>query len=190
MGMSLTADYALLDTSPSATDAQLHAAYRNQLKLHHPDRHGGSEEATQRSQQIGAAYERILTARRDPVRAAAPPRARPAPPASPPDPETERRIAAMEAEVQARAERAAREATAARDRAKADAMAAAAEAMGEDPAGPPADTEDSLGRIFADTVTDLRERARDAKDHPAVRRAQSLIDAIDRLDGQDRRGKR
>jgi hypothetical protein len=186
MGTSLTDDYALLDSSPSATDAHLHSAYRNQLKLHHPDRHGGSDAATQRSQQIGAAYERILAARRDPVRAAAPPRARPAPPATPSDPATERRIAAIEAEVRAKAERAARAAAAARDRAKAEAMAAAAEAMGRDPADAAVDTEDSLGRIFSDTVADLRERAHDAKDHPAVRRAQSLIDAIERLGDQDR----
>jgi curved DNA-binding protein CbpA len=44
MAASLTADYALLGCSPSATEAQLHSAYRNQLKLHHPDRHGGSDD--------------------------------------------------------------------------------------------------------------------------------------------------
>lgn len=189
---TLTADYALLQVSSSASDAELHTAYRNQLKLHHPDRHGGSHEATLRSQEIGAAYERIVAARKGGA-----PRSRPQPPpsarAAPPRPETDtdRRIAEMEREVRARAaaaevrEAAERE----RERVRRAAREAAAEAMGVDPPSPSSpvtDEEDSFGAIFRDTVEELRERARRAQDHPAVRRAQELLDAVEDRSHRDR----
>lgn len=195
MAGGATDDYALLDSVSTATDEELHAAYRAQLKLHHPDRHGGSAEATRRSQEIGAAYERLLAARRAGPTPPPPPSAprsatRPGPAPPPPsDPETERRIAAMEAQVRAQAARAAKEAAAERDRAKAAAMAAAAEALGQTPHVPDGGAEeDSLGRIFADTVADLKDRA-----HPAVERAQRLFDALDRFGdrpGDEDRGPR
>src|SRR3954453_5953103 len=51
--------YDVLGVSPGASREELHDAYRRLVKLHHPDRNGGSAEATRRSQEIQQAYDAL-----------------------------------------------------------------------------------------------------------------------------------
>src|SRR3954470_3480512 len=104
--------YQVLGVKPGASAEELHDAYRSLVKLHHPDRNGGSAESTRRFQEIQEAYERVKDRR------ASDPRHRPPP--SPPrprgDPGVEPRMRDIERELR----EAAREAqefarTAARD---------------------------------------------------------------------------
>jgi DnaJ like chaperone protein len=67
---SLAEDHAVLDVAESASDAEVKKAYRRLMSQHHPDKlvsKGLPEEmikvATEKTQQIRKAYERIKTAR-------------------------------------------------------------------------------------------------------------------------------
>jgi curved DNA-binding protein CbpA len=51
--------YRVLGVSPGASSEELHDAYRRLVKLHHPDRNGGSEESARRFAEIQAAYEEV-----------------------------------------------------------------------------------------------------------------------------------
>src|SRR3954451_2880676 len=51
--------YRVLGISPGASSEELHDAYRRLVKLHHPDRNGGSEESAQRFAEIQEAYEEV-----------------------------------------------------------------------------------------------------------------------------------
>ena len=51
--------YRVLGIPPTASAEELHDAYRRLIKLHHPDRNGGSAESTARFQEIQAAYEDV-----------------------------------------------------------------------------------------------------------------------------------
>ena len=51
--------HRVLGVPPTATAEELHDAYRRLIKLHHPDRNGGSPESTARFQEIQAAYEEL-----------------------------------------------------------------------------------------------------------------------------------
>lgn len=70
--VALADDYALLGLTPSATEPDLKRAYRRLMSQHHPDRllaRGLPDEmvkiATEKTQAIKAAYERIKKARRE-----------------------------------------------------------------------------------------------------------------------------
>ena len=56
--------YAELDLKPWCTDDELHEAYREAAKQFHPDRHGGSEQASQRFQIITSSYNELLDHRK------------------------------------------------------------------------------------------------------------------------------
>jgi hypothetical protein len=56
--------YRTLGVEPSVTDAAVHSAYRRLSKSTHPDRNGGSAEATRRFMEVQAAYEQVLAQRR------------------------------------------------------------------------------------------------------------------------------
>src|SRR5439155_11994427 len=96
--MSRRDPYEVLEVKPGASAEELHDAYREMVKLHHPDRNGGSAESTRRFQEIQEAYDEL--------------RARPRPPrtARPAEPSVADRMATIEREL--------REALAARERAR------------------------------------------------------------------------
>src|SRR3954454_23271190 len=90
--------YEVLGVPAGATSEELHDAYREMVKLHHPDRNGGSPESTRRFQEIQEAYDEL--------------RARPVPPraARSGEPSVAERMATLEREL--------RDALAARERAR------------------------------------------------------------------------
>lgn len=162
--------YEVLGVRPGASAEELHDAYRRLVKLHHPDRNGGSAEATRRFQEVQAAYDQV---RRGRGGGAAPP---PSPRRTPPDdPAVEARMADLEREL--------REAQAAHERAR----AAARDAV-RDMSGRPSDeelgyvtTDDSFGKILADVRDEVSERLTDARRHPSVQRVSELIDGLEGL---------
>src|SRR3954451_19965180 len=153
--------YRALGVSPGASSEDLHDAYRRLVKLHHPDRNGGTEESARRFAEIQQAYEE-LRARRGPARTHRRRR--------PPSPSRSgwRRSSVM------------REAQAARERAR-RAAREAARAADSEPA--PVTSEDSFGKILGDIREELADRISDGRRHPAVQRVSELIDdAVSRLD--------
>jgi curved DNA-binding protein CbpA len=158
--------YRTLGVGPSVSDADLHAAYRRLVKAAHPDRNGGTAEATRRFVEIQAAYEQV-TAQRKQTRPASGPR----PPAG--DPAVEARLADLELQV--------REAQAARERAAQAARDALREVQGEEEIHLPSDDEDSFSKLLADAAAELRSRIEGAREHPTVKRATEMIAGLDWL---------
>jgi curved DNA-binding protein CbpA len=159
--------YEILGVDPTASSEELHDAYRRLVKLHHPDRNGGSAEATRRFQDIQAAYEEIGR-----LRAARPAPTQPRPrPAS--DPSVEARIADLEREVReaqaakAAAEKAARDAVRAQER----------ERPSDDELGY-VTTDDSFGKILSDVADEIADGLSGARRHPSVQRLEDLIDHL------------
>jgi curved DNA-binding protein CbpA len=177
--------YRTLGVSPDASDDELRDAYRRLVKLHHPDRNGGTPEATRRFQEIQDAYDRVEELRKEAprgARQAPPPRGRQAPPrarGARPRPADDADVAARMADL----ERELREAQAAQEKARRAARDAVADATGR-----PTDeelgyvtTDDSFSKILADARAELADRVADARQHPAARRVADLIDGIDEL---------
>ena len=158
--------YKVLGVRPGASSEELHDAYRRLVKLHHPDRNGGSAEATRRFQEIQEAYE---TVRASPRRHARP---RPAtPPPAPDDPSVASRMEALERELR-------------------EARDAAREAIRDAAGGGrrPSDeelgyytTDDSFAKILADVRTEVADRFSEARKHPAVQRVSDLVDGLEGL---------
>jgi curved DNA-binding protein CbpA len=185
--------YATLGVSPGASDAELRAAYRRLVQLHHPDHNGGSPESELRFEEVQEAYARARELRRrgdaagaprpgavrpTGARAGASSSARPgsAPPPPPSDPHVESRLAEMERELLA--------ARAARDRAQREAREAARPAAQADGRDAPSDedlgyvtTDDSFSKILADAAAGLSERVGDLSEHLADARLQHLAGA-------------
>jgi curved DNA-binding protein CbpA len=140
--------YETLGVSPSATDAELRAAYHRLVQLHHPDHNHGSPEAATRFEQIQDAYARVRG-----QHARTPPAERASPRAAA-DPDVEARIADIE--------RGLREAQAARERARraaAEAAAATDERPSDEELGY-VDSEDSFSKVLDDALAELWERIR------------------------------
>jgi curved DNA-binding protein CbpA len=167
--------YEVLGVRAGASAEELHDAYRRMVKLHHPDRNGGSAESTRRFQEIQEAYERVKERR------ASDPRHRPPPQSAPPpgDPSVEARMRDIERELR----EAAREA-------QAYARTAARDAMRDASGRPdrPTDeelgyysTDDSFGKILADVRDELSGKLSDARKHPAVKRVADIVDGLDNL---------
>ncbi|MGZ4166536.1 MAG: J domain-containing protein, partial [Solirubrobacteraceae bacterium] len=124
--MASTPDpYETLGVAPWATDAELRAAYRRLVQLHHPDHNDNSPESTRRFEAIQDAYAEVVRLRKSspPPPPPPPPRARArahaqTQPQADADPKVESRMADLEREVRAahaareRVRRAAREAAA------------------------------------------------------------------------------
>ena len=165
--------YEVLGVRPGASSEELHDAYRRLVKLHHPDRNGGSAESTRRFQEIQEAYELVRSGKVRP---------RPAPP-----PRDDSSVASRMADL----ERELREAQQARERARREAREAVREATGR-----PSDeelgyytTDDSFGKILGDLRDEVADKLSDARHHPAVKRVADLIDGLEgmtsRFGGKD-----
>jgi curved DNA-binding protein CbpA len=179
MAASRTDPYETLGVSPGVSDAELRAAYRRLVQLHHPDHNGGSAESARRFEAVQDAYGQIRRLRdaspgthREPPRSAA---NRPASASTPPrasaDPATDARLADLEREI--------REAHLARERARQAARDAAAEGVRRPS---PEElgyvtTDDSLGKILADARAQVSERFAEARE-PVTKRVADLLDDL------------
>jgi curved DNA-binding protein CbpA len=150
--------YKTLGVSPDASDAELRAAYRRLVQLHHPDHNDGSPESTRRFEEVQAAYAQVRAERSQVPRAqraqaphAEPSRARARASA---DPEVEAKLADLEREL--------REARAARERARRAAAeaAAATEKRPSDEELGYVKTDDSFSKLFDDGLAELASRLR------------------------------
>jgi curved DNA-binding protein CbpA len=154
--------YRVLGVSPQASSEELHDAYRRLVKVHHPDRNGGSEESARRFAEIQEAYEEV--------------RARP----RPARPHRAAEAADSIKERMATLERELREAQAARERARRASREAVRDSDGEQD---PVSTEDSFGKILGDIRVELADRLLEGRRHPAVQRVSELLDdVVSRLD--------
>jgi curved DNA-binding protein CbpA len=171
--MALTDPYKVLGIPHSASDAEIRAAYRRQVQLHHPDHNNGSAESARRFEEVQQAYALIRRLDRSPNGGAR----RTPPPPPPPrressDPGLDARLAEMERELAA--QRAAKEEAARRaEQIRSDALRQAREATRAD-ADRSADedlgyvsTDDSFSAIFDDAVDAWTKRhARSPGDAP------------------------
>jgi curved DNA-binding protein CbpA len=191
--------YDTLGVSRSAPDAELRAAYRRLVQLHHPDHNRGSVESARRFEDVQEAYAEVRRLRQTPGssaggRARASGSAREAPPASSKS-GVDSRLADIERELKAAreaGERAVRDARKARDRALRDAREASEQVLRSvrEAGGPrspkrPSDeelgyisTDDSFSKILADAAAELSERLSEARDAPITRRVSELIDEL------------
>jgi hypothetical protein len=171
--------YQTLGVSPTASDAELRAAYRRLVQLHHPDHNGGSAESTRRFEEIQDAYAQARQ-RRDGATGTRPSRATRAQPPPPPQPRpsrssagpaTDSRLAEMEREI--------REAHLARERvrqAAREAAAASAQRPSDEDLGY-IKTDDSLSKILADARAQASERFAEVKE-PVTKRVADLLDEL------------
>ena len=180
--------YSVLGVARAAPDAEVRAAYRRLVKLHHPDHNQGSEESERRFEEVQEAYAEVQRLRSGGAR---PRGARSAPPPPTTDSDLEARLAALEHQVQqarrarAKAEQAARDAARAAREAAAD-IRAAARAEGDKPR--PSDeelgyikTDDTIGKIISDARAQWSDRYGKAREHPVAKRVADLIDGLEEL---------
>ena len=164
--------YRTLGVDPSVSDDALHDAYRRLVKVAHPDRNGGTAEATERFVQIQAAYEQVTAERKGTRRPTASRPTTPRPQAG--DPAVEARLADLERQVQ--------EARVARERAAQAARDALREVQAEDEEiHLPTDEEDSFSKLLADAATELGQRLDGAREHPTVKRAAEMLAGLEWL---------
>src|SRR3954471_20765315 len=128
--------YQVLGVKPGASAEELHDAYRRMVKLHHPDRNGGSAEPTRRCQEIQEAYDRV----RDMRAHTQPPRASARRPAD--DPSVEARMRDIERDLREAAQ-------AARERARQAARDAVRDAS-DRPGRPGRPSDEELGYYTTD----------------------------------------
>jgi multidrug efflux pump subunit AcrA (membrane-fusion protein) len=183
--------YRTLGVAASATDAELRAAYRRLVQLHHPDHNGGSPESARRFEEVQEAY---AEARRRRAADGSGSGARGPRPGSAPsgDPDLDARIAKMEQELKsARAarERAAREARRATEQTIRDVREMAGERPSDEQLGYYTTT-DSFSQILDDAAAELSERFTEARDSPAGHKVSDIIDELaSRLTGEHHRDK-
>jgi curved DNA-binding protein CbpA len=167
--------YATLGVGPGVSDQELRSAYRRLVRLHHPDHNGGSVESARRFEAVQEAYTRIRELR---AHAAPPP-----PPRTAHDSGIDERLKDIERELRDAQE--ARESAERARRQAAQARRAARDAAAERP-GRASDeelgyvtTDDSLSKIVDDVWDELSDRFSEARQHPAVKRVEDLIDELD-----------
>lgn len=144
--------YTVLGVRPGVSDAELRAAYRRLVQLHHPDHNNGSPEAARRFEEVQEAYAAITRERR---RSPKPPRSEPPPPTSP---DVERRLAEMERDLREKARSARETARVARERAqRAARRATSGSKRASDEELGYVKTDDSFGKILADGLDEFAE---------------------------------
>ncbi len=202
--------YQILGVKPSATDAELRAAYRRLVQLHHPDHNGGSPESAERFEAVQEAWAEARRLRQgagptgaaargapdgDPAgRAGAAPQSAAAggrATGSQSAPNLDARLAEMERELQAALaarERAAREARAAQEQTLRDVREMAGAPTGERPTDEELgyfSTDDSFTKIIDDAAAELSQRFAQTRRSPAAHRVSDLIDELaDKLSGE------
>jgi len=157
--------YETLGVKPDVSDAEVRAAYRRLVQLHHPDHNVGSAEATRRFEEIQAAYTRITELRQQaPHVEQAESRHS--------DRDVDSRLADLERQV--------REAHAARERARRAAREAAAgtERRPTDEELGYVTTDDTLSKLLADARTELAERFAEGRKRTAAKRVADLVDEL------------
>ncbi len=172
--MALTDPYQVLGVPHSATDAEIRAAYRRLVQLHHPDHNGGSPESARRFEQVQEAYALIQKLKRPGARSR--PTATNAkasstpPPSGSGDPGLAQRLADLERDLVAQ-RRAKQEATRRAEQAREQALREARRATEHDR---PSDeelgyvtTDDSFSAILDDAADGWAERRRSAGDDGA-----------------------
>lgn len=184
--------YQTLGVSPSATDAELRAAFRRQAQRHHPDHNQGSAESARRFAEVQTAYVQIRALRATDA----------APRATAGDESIEARLAAMERELAAAREtreRVMREAQRAARRRAAEQQAARAAERESGRGGQRASdeelgyirTDDSFTKILDDLADEVAARFSEPRGAPSPgdaptassppRRPRSVADWIDEL---------
>jgi curved DNA-binding protein CbpA len=161
--------YQTLGVTPSASDAELRAAYRRLVQLHHPDHNGGSPESARRFEEVQEAYAEVRRRRSA--------GGEPAPAA---DPDLDARLAKLEHELRAARDaraRAAREARAASEQTIRDVREMAGKRASDEELGY-VSTDDSFSKILDDAASELSERFSDARESPAAHRVSDLIDEL------------
>jgi curved DNA-binding protein CbpA len=191
----MTDPFQTLGVSRTASDAELRAAYRRLVQLHHPDHNGGSAESARRFEEVQEAYAqaRRLQPRGGAAGSSRRPGGRTASGSAPgsasrstsgSSPREEHsdigsRLAAMEAELRAARDEAVRQARRARQaaaRAQDQRERASDEELGY------VSTDDSFTKILSDAASGIGERItevqQEARDSPVTKRFADLIDEL------------
>jgi curved DNA-binding protein CbpA len=207
--MAQSDPYKVLGIPHSATEAEIRAAYRRLVQLHHPDHNGGSAESARRFEEVQEAY--ALIRKLDPRAGSAGTgsrfgstrrRSAPPPPRESSDPGLDERLAEMDRELKRQRE-AKREATQRAQRIREDALRQAREATRAD-RGDASDedlgyvtTDDSFSAILDDAAAAWSKRFSEpkqdsehaSKQEPVTERIADLFDDWGaRLRGDKRRG--
>jgi curved DNA-binding protein CbpA len=190
--------YQTLGVADSATDAELRAAYRRLVQLHHPDHNGGSPESARRFEEVQEAYAEVRRRREagSPSGRAAR-QAAPGPSANgagagtgtsagagaPDDSELDARLTAMERDLTAAREagkRAVREARRAQEQTLRDVreMAGGGHERPSDEELGYFSTDDSFTKILDDAASGFAERLTQARKSSAAHRVSDLIDEL------------
>jgi len=190
--------YQTLGVAPSATDAEVRAAYRRLVQLHHPDHNNGSPESERRFEEVQEAYAAVRSLRAAggggggasaPGHGSRDARASAGGAAAGVDPDLDARLAAMEQELKAARdarERAAREARRATEQTIRDVREMAGKRPSDEDLGYYS-TDDSFSKILDDATEELSERFSEARDSPAGHRVSDLINELaDKLTGEKR----
>ena len=182
MGMSARPDpYQILGVSRSADDAEVRAAYRRLVQLHHPDHNGGSAESARRFEEVQEAYAEIRRRRKSGGRAGASGGRRTSSSGSSSaapgdDSDIGSRLAAMEADLRAARNEAMRRARQAAARAQGERERPSDEELGY------ISTDDSFAKILSDAAAGISERVTEAEKEvrasPVTKRFADLIDEL------------
>jgi curved DNA-binding protein CbpA len=169
--------YETLGVSSSASDAELRAAYRRLVQLHHPDHNAGSAESARRFEEVQEAYAAVRDQRRSGAGSVPPRPSAGASPRADADPHLEARLADLERELKEANEARERARRVAREAARASATSRDDRRASDEELGYVA-TDDSFSKILTDAAAELADRFSDAREHPVTKRVSDLIDEL------------